>query len=244
MNLFSRRPRQPEVDLLDERALGSPSPRPSPPPPKKAAPAGQATAKPVRMQPPEDRYGYAVAALLFVAGIVFATVHGAGQAKHPDPIFPALGSVLAVLLALAIWRYRNRFASAMLAVLAAALVDTTKPPTDLVILDYLVIISAFIWAVWLTLRQSKATKALAASQPRLTPEQRRAQRKARKRGEEPASEGRHTPAASRRYTPPKPREPRKTRKELAASAAPRPKRPKQAEQAKQKRLGRRSKQAG
>lgn len=187
------------------------------------------------MQPGEDRWGYAVAGVLIIAGVVFAIVRGHPSTKPPSALFPLLGAGLGAILAFVTFRYRNRFLSGMLAVLAALLVDTAKPPTSLLALDYLVLVAPLVWAVWLTLRQSKAQRALAASQPRLTPEQRKAQREARKaqkRGEAPPESARPMPPASRRYTPPQPRQPRKSRKELAAAAAP--------EAPKEKRFKRRS----
>jgi hypothetical protein len=184
-------------------------------------PSSEANAKPSRMQPPEDLVGYGVAAVLVIIGIVFATVHGKGSSKQPDTIVPLVGVVVAVALVVVIRRFANRFASAMLAVVAALLVEVAKPPTNLTWLFYVSIIVPLGWAFWITRRQSKATRAIAATQPRMTPEQRRAQRdaqKAKKRGQEPAS-SRVTPSPNRRYTPPQPAKPKRSRKELAAEAA-------------------------
>lgn len=178
------------------------------------------------MQSPEDRWGYALCALLVLAGIAFAAVHGKGSPKHPSPLFPSLGAALAAVVAYTIWRYRNRFASGMLAVVAALLVNLARPPNSLLIVYYLVLIGPLAWAVWLTMRQTKATRALAASQPRAPAGQRGAGRqtgnhdgKKRGRGGEPVPE-RRGPAPSGRYTPPQSGPRRRSRKELAAAAAP------------------------
>jgi hypothetical protein len=169
------------------------------------------------MQSPEDRYGYAVAALLLAAGILFAVSTSSG--KHPSIVFPLAGGAVGVALAVVIYRFRNRFVAGITAVVGALLVNTAKPATNLVFVFYLVLLGPLAWAIWLTLRQSKAAKAVAASQPRLSPEERRAQRKARKRGEEPPASVRSMPERNRRYTPPKADRKRRSRKELAASAA-------------------------
>jgi hypothetical protein len=172
--------------------------------------------KPSAMQSPEDRYGYAVAALLLAAGILFAVSTAKG--KHPSVAFPLAGSAVGVALAAIIYQFRNRFAAGITAVVGALLVNTAKPATNLVFVFYLVLLGPLAWAIWLTLRQSKAAKAVAASQPRLSPEERRARRRARKRGEEVPAPVRPVPDRNRRYTPPKADRKRRSRKELAASA--------------------------
>ncbi len=228
----SRRGGDDAIPLLDDRALqraggGAAAPTASPEataPRQRAGAAGSRTGrpapadlpKPSAMQSPEDRYGYAVAALLVAAGILFAVSTAKG--KHPSVVFPLAGTAVGVVLAAVIYRLRNRFVAGITAVVGALLVNTAKPATSLVFVFYLVLLGPLAWAIWLTLRQSKAAKAVAASQPRLTPEERRARRQARKRGEEPAPT-RPVPERNRRYTPPKADRKRRSRKELAASAA-------------------------
>lgn len=165
---------------------------------------------PSRMQPPEDRVGYAVAAVLVVAGVLIAAVHGKGGAKHPNPLLPILGVVAAAALPVAIMRFRNRFISAILGVLAALLiVFDAKPPNELIGVYYLTVIVGIGWMFWLTRKQSKAARTQLKNQPRATPEARRAARDRRKRGEkEPARSG---PAPNRRYTPPQPPKPKRPR---------------------------------
>ncbi|MGH9077520.1 MAG: hypothetical protein ACRDY0_08725 [Acidimicrobiales bacterium] len=191
---------------------------------------GAATpAKPSQIQRPEDRYGYAVAAFLVAVGVVFALVHGTPAAVHgahgsttthpvqTNSLFPALGAAVAAGLVVAI-RLGNRFAAAIVAVVASLLVETSTPPANLRVLFYLTLFIPLGWAFWLTRRQSKAARAAAAAQPRLTPEQRRAdreRRKAVKRGEDVPALARAV-SQSRRYTPPQPGPPKRTRKELAA----------------------------
>jgi hypothetical protein len=224
------------LPLLDDRALqrgggsttappsggdgqGSGSTRTSPArrAPGRSGPPPADLPKPSAMQSPEDRYGYAVAALLLAAGILFAVSTAKG--KHPSVAFPLAGSAVGVALAVLIYRLRNRFVGGITAVVGALLVNTAKPATNLVFVFYLVLLGPLAWAIWLTLRQSKAAKAVAAAQPRLSPEERRAQRKARKRGEEAPASVRPMPERNRRYTPPKADRKRPSRKELAASSA-------------------------
>ncbi len=184
-------------------------------------PAGAGPPRPSRMEPPEDLVGYGIAALLVVIGVLFATVHGPGSPAHPDNIVPLAGVAVALAL-VAVIRLGNRFATAMTAVVAALLVETAKPPTELVILFYVSLVVPLGYAFWLTRRQSKAARAIAATQPHLSPEQRKAQReqrKAQKRGEAPPPPVRATPSRNRRYTPPQPARPKRTRKEIAAEAA-------------------------
>ena len=179
-------------------------------------------AKPSRMQPPEDRYGFALAALLVVVGVLFGTVHGTGSPAHPDDIAPLLGAALGFVLFAVIWLYANRFTSAGVAVVAGLLIENTQPPKSLLDLRYVMLVAPLGYAFWLTRRQSKAARELAGSRPRLTPDERRAQRdeqKARKRGEAPPPPIRATPSPNRRYTPPQPARPKRTRKEIAAEAA-------------------------
>ncbi len=166
-------------------------------------------APPTRMQPPEDRVGYAVAVVLVIAGVLFATVHGKGSPKHPNPLLPILGVVAAVALPVAIVRFRNRFISAILGVISALLISFSKPPNSLIGIFYFTVIVGIGWMFWLTRKQSKAAKAQLKNQPRRSTDQRGAPRQRRRRGEKtPQPTG---PTANRRYTPPQPPKPKRAR---------------------------------
>jgi hypothetical protein len=207
-------------DLLDDHLLDDPGDRPRfgdrlgsaarqlfP-----SSPTPDSNQPPSRMQPPEDRVGFGVAAILVICGVLFLSIHGKGSPKHPNEVLPAIGIAVAVALPVVIIRFRNRFVSALLAAAIVLLLTSTRPPNSLSGLYFVVFVAGLGYLLWLTLRQSKAARAQAKNQPRLTPEERRARRERQRRGEkEPERTG---PTANRRYTPPQPAKAKRKRGEL------------------------------
>ena len=172
-----------------------------------------------RLQYPEDVYGYMICAFLFVVGIVLALVHGAGAQKHYNALLPALASVAAVVLGVVIYRFRNRFVSALGSILTAFLILLQRPPTSLVVLWYAAFIFAFVYMFWLTRRQSKAARAQMEESKRAgrgSPRDRRSSPSSsrgpgRKKGKDDEDESTKRPAANKRYTPPQPPKPKRSR---------------------------------
>ncbi len=162
----------------------------------------------LRMRPQEIKVGYLAAIVLIVIPIVFLTVTtGKGAPAHPSSVLPALGLVLAVAMVATI-SLSNRILSAILAASSSLATTSSLVPTSVRGLSTVDLIAAMGFAVWISLRQSKARK-LALVQ------RRKAAQAGRPGGPRPARKGRRDakveeptgPPPSARYTPPKKRSP-------------------------------------
>lgn len=177
----------------------------------------------LRMRGNETTLGYAVAAVLAVVSVVFLTVTtGKGAPAHPITLLPAIGLVLALAMAATV-QLSNRILSAFLAVTSSLATTATQAPNSVRSLSTVDLLAALLFAVWITLRQSKARSVLLA-------ERRKANQAARgggsrsaggrtahgrptgAAGERPGRRGRKAaeaepagPPPSARYTPPKKR---------------------------------------
>ena len=190
--------------------------------------AGEEPRPPSRMQPPEDQAGYLLVLGMIVLGIVLTIVHGKGSPKHPLHWVQIIGLVVAGLTPVAIFRYANRFVTAMMVVVAAFCISLVAPPSNLFYLYYAVLLGPLGYAFWLTRRQSKAARAQAARNGRGPSNRAASGRGAPGRGGKsgdsaPKRGGRKgdvdviVPVANRRYTPPKAPRERPKRSELAAA---------------------------
>ena len=141
--------------------------------------------RPSRMTPREQQIGFAVAALGGVVGVALAFRNG-------QPVLGAIAAVAAVGLGISS-RYGHRVVTAFVAILGGFAFGV---PANFAFLGY---------GGYLMWQSSRAQAKLRASQPRLTPAQRREAREARraaKRGEPPPVAAKR-PTQNRRYTPPK-----------------------------------------
>jgi hypothetical protein len=141
--------------------------------------------RPSRMTAREQQIGYAVAALGGVVAVVAAT--------KGEPVLGGVAAVAAVGLGISS-RYGHRIVAAFVAILGgfAFLI-----PANFAFLGY---------GGYLMWRSSRAQAKLRASQPRMTPAQRREARQARRaarRGDAPPPPSVKRPTQSRRYTPPR-----------------------------------------
>lgn len=174
-------------------------PRPDPAP---------AELKPIDLRDWEIPAGYVVAGLIVVAAVIELTItHGQGAPPTPPRILPGVSIVLAIGVALTI-RFRNRIVTGIAAAAAALVLSFVQVPVSVGVVRVVGFIAAFAYAFIIIQRQSSA--------------QRRLNREARERGRGGASRGGSTgrggqggrnapeptsgPRASRRYTPPKPRD--------------------------------------
>jgi len=162
----------------------------------------------LRMRPQEIKVGYLAAVVLIVIPIVFLTVTtGKGAPAHPSAVLPAIGLVLAVAMVATI-SLSNRILSAILAGSSSLATTSSVVPASVRGLSNVDLIAAMGFAVWISLRQSKARK-LAVVQ------RRKAAQAGRPGGTRPARKGRRDtkveeptgPPPSARYTPPKKRSP-------------------------------------
>jgi hypothetical protein len=143
--------------------------------------------RPSRMTAREHQIGFAVAALGLVVSVAAAAAGG-------NLILAAVGGVAAVGLGVSS-RYGHRIVTAFVAILGGF---AFVVPANFAFLAF---------GGYLMWRSSRAQAKLRASQPRLTPAERREAREARraaKRGE-PVPAAAKRPTKNRRYTPPKAR---------------------------------------
>ena len=169
---------------------------------------------PLRMQGNEPNFGYVVAAILVVIPVVFLTdATGKGAPAHPSSLAPAIAVVLALVMAASI-RLSNRILTAFLGVTSTLAISATQTPNSVRFLSTVDLLFALGFAMWVTLRQSKARNAVLAERRRANQAARGARpaggagsrpargRRGRKAAEtaEPAG-----PPPSARYTPPKKR---------------------------------------
>lgn len=161
-----------------------------------------------RLRGNERTYGYAVGAVIAVASIIMLVVTGgAGAPKHPQPIWPVLGLVFGVAT-IATIRFRNRMLTSLVAIAGGFVSGQARTPNSLSGVKIVALLAPVLYGIMIFRRQSKADRALRASQPRMTAAERKAAR-GRGRGgaaakDEPAP-GR--PKPSGRYTPPKSKTP-------------------------------------
>jgi hypothetical protein len=185
-------------------------------------------APPSRMQRPEDQIGYLVAVAIVVIGIIFTTVHGKGSPKHPHTYLEIAGIVVAGLVPIAIFRYANRFTSAIMVVVSSLFISFVRPPNSWIGLYYLMLIGALGYAFWLTRHQSKMAR-LQTQAKRTNAQLNRKGAQDRRRGRPStvaprAGKGKRdeptTPPPNRRYTPPQAPRERPKRSEVAAAPPP------------------------
>lgn len=116
----------------------------------------------LRMRGNETTFGYASAAILAIVPVVFLTVTtGPGAPPHPVTVAPAIGVVLALAMA-ASMRLSNRILTAFLAVTSSLATTATAVPTSVRPLSTVDLLAALGFALWITLRQSKARNAVLA----------------------------------------------------------------------------------
>lgn len=158
----------------------------------------------LRMGGREPAVAYVVAGVLAVLAIIFLTAAGDKALPHPDRVFPAIGLVLALAMAASV-RLNNRIVTAIagMASTLAATGNASGIPISVRGLSTIDLVAATGFAVWVTLRQSKARNLRLAEQRRAVAATRPA-RGGKKAGRKGAMvEELKGPPPSRRYTPPK-----------------------------------------
>ena len=141
--------------------------------------------RPSRMTAREQQIGFAVAALGLVVSVAAAAAGG-------DALLAVIAGLAAIGLGVAS-RYGHRIVTAFVAILGGF---AFVVPANVAFLGY---------GGYLMWQSSRAQAKLRASQPRMTPAERRAAKAARraaKRGE-PVPAAAKRPTRNRRYTPPK-----------------------------------------
>ena len=141
--------------------------------------------RPSRMTAREQQIGFAVAALGLVVSVAAAAAGG-------DALLAVIAGLAAIGLGVAS-RYGHRIVTAVVAILGGF---AFVVPANFAFLGY---------GGYLMWQSSRAQAKLRASQPRMTPAERReakAARRAAKRGE-PVPAAAKRPTRNRRYTPPK-----------------------------------------
>ncbi len=177
--------------------------------------------KPSAMRGDEARWGYVVAGALIVVAILNLTVtHGAGAPKHPNTTLALVGLVAAIAL-VPIIRTHHRFIVPLAAIGAAFFVTLpSQVPNSVRSVHIVALVIPVVYAFVLTQRQRRAATAQAragrASSARAAATKGTAAPPgagARRAGDRKPRRGRRSganqigPAASRRYTPPKPKRP-------------------------------------
>jgi hypothetical protein len=165
----------------------------------------------------ETMWGYLVAAELIIVSILNLTVtHGPGAAKHPETALSVVGLAASIALVPIIRLTQHRFIVPLAAIGAAFFVTLpTQVPNSVRTAHILALLVPVVYAFVLTQRQRRAATAQAKAgransakaAVKTTPAQRRADERSRRQAKkkEAIQAG---PAASRRYTPPKPKRPR------------------------------------
>jgi hypothetical protein len=180
-----------------------------------------ASLKPSTMRGSEAMYGYLVGLELIVVSILnLVVIHGKGAPAHPSTGLAVIGLVASIAATVMV-RIHHRLIVPFALIVAAFFVTLPRGPDSLASVHLLALIIPVAYALIITQRQRKATQALnragrsgtaksttaksttATSTPAQGRNERTTRRRSRKQGGEPTG-----PAASRRYTPPKPK-PRK-----------------------------------
>jgi len=159
--------------------------------------------RPIELREWEIPAGYAIAGfivLLAVLELVITT--GKGAPKNPSPILPLLALAIGLVQAATI-RFKNRLVTALVGVAGGLLIATTKVPDSLGIPHSLGFLAPLVYAFLVTNRHNRAQRAQRG--PRNQPQ--RGGRRGSKAAPEPTG-----PKASRRYTPPRPKEDRTRRR--------------------------------
>jgi hypothetical protein len=180
--------------------------------------------KPSQMRGSEARYGYIVALELIGVSIVnLVVIHGKGAPKHPATAVAVVGLLASVGL-VALVRTHHRIIVPLGAVVAAFFVTLPRVPNSVAETHLLALGIPVIYALIITQRQRKSaaayTRARRSAGAKTTAAGRKADAADRRRSGQAAQSGRSGrsrrkpaiaptgPAASRRYTPPKPKRPR------------------------------------
>lgn len=191
MSLFTRRPRSDDSEE-DFEPL---------PAPTRAEPAS--TLRPMELREWEIPAGYAVAGVIVLLAILELTVtHGKGAVKNPSPVLPLLAVVMALVQAATI-RFKNRLLTALTGVAGGLLIVATRVPDSLAVPHSFGFLVPIIYAFLVTNRHNRAQRALRGP--------RNQARGGGRRGSNAAPEP-TGPKASRRYTPPRPKEDRTRRR--------------------------------
>ena len=160
-----------------------------------------------RLRGNEITYGYAVGGIIALAGVLMLVITtGKGAPKHPTTIWPALGVVLGIATILTI-RFRNRMLTSLVAIAGGFVSGQARTPNSLSGVKIVALLAPVLYGILVFRRQSKADRALRASQPRMTSAERKA---ARGRGRTAAAQDEPAPGRpkpSGRYTPPKSKTP-------------------------------------
>jgi hypothetical protein len=172
-----------------------------------------ASLKPSAMRGSEPLYGYLVGLELIAVSILNLVVtHGKGAPAHPSTGLAVIGLV-ASIAATALVRTHHRLIVPLALIVAAFFVTLPRGPDSLGPAHIFALVIPVIYAFVVTQRQRKATQAFGrgrrsgdakSTTAKSTPAARRAEGSGRRRGRKQA--GAPTgPAASPRYTPPKPK---------------------------------------
>ncbi|MDQ2726529.1 MAG: hypothetical protein M3Y91_01380 [Actinomycetota bacterium] len=116
----------------------------------------------VRMRGNEPTVGYVIGALQVIIPVAFLTVTtGRGAPPHPATVAPVIGLVLALCMAASI-RLSNRILTAFLAVTSTLATTATAVPASVRALSTVDLLAGLGFAMWITLRQSKARNVVLA----------------------------------------------------------------------------------
>jgi hypothetical protein len=169
--------------------------------------------KPSTMKWPEPLYGAVVALELVVIAILNLTVTtGKGAPTHSQTTLSLIGLACAIGFGALLFT-RNRMVAAFAAIAAGFFVTLPKVPDRVTVFHLFGLVFPLVYAFVLTQRQRKDSAALTKARASgggaaRTPAERRASAQTqRRRGRRSKAAEPTGPAASRRYTPPKPKRP-------------------------------------
>lgn len=141
-------------------------------PPKAQVEAERAGIQPsTRMQDQEFLVAYVVAAVLAVSSGVLAVLatspinvgpdkHGRAHIiQHPSLAAPLVGLALAVVMAATVRRMAHRIVAGVLGMLSAFALSVAAAPHSLRQLQTVVFLVPLVFALWMTMRQSRSQKA-------------------------------------------------------------------------------------